>query len=74
MLFEGDLQTVIKGLSDGSANQSIYGYIIDDILHKAAQLTGMEPRLGIRGGRLYCSMCVATPAFNPIVLPLRIFV
>ena len=71
--FEGDSQTVIKGLSDGSANQSINGHIIDDILHEAAQFTRTKPRLGIRGW-LYCSMCVATPAFDSITLPLRIFV
>ena len=57
MLFEGDLQIVIKGLSDGSANQSIYGYIIDDILHKAAQLIEAEPRLGIRGAIVLLNVC-----------------
>ena len=39
MLFEGDSQIVINALADGRAEQSIYGHIIVDILHEAAQLS-----------------------------------
>ena len=39
VLFEGDSQIVINALADGRAEQSIYGHIIVDILHEAAQLS-----------------------------------
>ena len=39
VLLEGDSQIVINALADGRADQSIYGHIIDDILHEAAQLS-----------------------------------
>nr|POE82621.1 hypothetical protein CFP56_67106 [Quercus suber] len=38
VLFEGDLQIVINPLADGRV-EPIYGHIIVDILHKAAQLS-----------------------------------
>ncbi|XP_065629271.1 uncharacterized protein LOC136067407 [Quercus suber] len=42
VFFEGDLQIVINALVDGRAEQSIYGHIIVDILHEAAQLSFSE--------------------------------
>lgn len=42
VLFEGDSQIVINGLLDGRADQPIYGHIIDDIHHVAAQLSFSE--------------------------------
>ena len=42
VLFEGDSQIVINTLADGRAEQSIYGHIIVDILHEAAQLSFSE--------------------------------
>ena len=39
VLFEGDSQIVINALADGRAEQSIYGHIIVDIIHEAAQLS-----------------------------------
>ena len=40
--FEGDTAVVINAISNGAANQSLYGHIIDDILAQASLLSFSE--------------------------------
>ena len=42
MIFEGDAAVVINAISKGSANQSLYGHIVDDILGQASLLHFFE--------------------------------
>ena len=38
MIFEGDLEVVIQAIKADTADQSMYGHIVDDILHQTAQM------------------------------------
>ena len=38
VIFEGDAAVVINAISKGSANQSLYGHIVDDVLGQASLL------------------------------------
>ena len=38
VIFEGDATVVINAISKGSANQSLYGHIVDDVLGQASLL------------------------------------
>ena len=35
VVFEGDAAVIINAIAQGSANQSLYGHIVDDILTQA---------------------------------------
>lgn len=37
MIFEGDSEVVIQAIKADTADQSMYGHIVDDILHQTAQ-------------------------------------
>ena len=38
MIFEGDSEVVIQAIKADTADQSMYGHIVDDILHQTAQM------------------------------------
>ena len=39
VVFEGDAAVIINAIAQGSANQSVYGHIVDDILAQASLLS-----------------------------------